>query len=184
LGLGSGFIEPLESTSIHLICSGVYNLLDHYPDMTFDPVNIAHYNAQMIEEFERVRDFIILHYCTSQRTDTDYWQRCRNIQLPDTLAQRMQMYAHTGRIFQQRHEVFVELSWFFVMHGMGLRPLSYDPLVDASDWQAVMKVMAGMRQKIAADVAAAPTHDSFFPEKPDPSIAPARGWVQRSRQAI
>jgi tryptophan halogenase len=131
-----------------------------------------------------VRDFIVLHYCTSQRTDTDYWQRCRHIQLPDSLAERMQMYSHTGRIFQKRHEVFVELSWFFVMHGMGLRPASYDPLADASDWQEVMKVMAGMRHRIAADVAAAPTHDSFFPEQPDTSIAPAHGWVQRQRQVV
>ena len=75
--------------------------------------------------------------------------------------------------------MFVELSWFFVMHGMGLRPQSYDPLVDASDWQEVIKVMQGMRQKVAADAAAAPTHDSFFPEKPE-ATAPARGWVQRA----
>ena len=76
-----------------------------------------------------------------------------------------EMYQRTGRIFQKRHEMFVELSWFFIMHGMGLRPQTYDPLVDASDWQAVIKVMQGMRQKVAADVAAAPTHDSFFPHE-------------------
>ena len=79
LGLGSGFIEPLESTSIHLMCSGVYALLDHFPDTTFDPVNIAHYNEHVIEEFERVREFIILHYCTSERTDTTYWQQRKEI---------------------------------------------------------------------------------------------------------
>jgi tryptophan halogenase len=178
LGLGSGFIEPLESTSIHLICSGVYALLDHFPDTTFDPVNIAHYNDQVIEEFERVRDFIILHYCTSERVDTPYWQEKRRIELPDSLVERMEMYKRTGRIFQKRHEMFVELSWFFVMHGMGLRPQSYDPLVDASDWQEVMKVMQGMRHKVAAEAAAAPTHDSFFPEQPA-ATASARGGVQR-----
>jgi tryptophan halogenase len=182
LGLASGFLEPLESTSIHLICSGVYALLDHFPDTTFDPVNIAHYNEQVIEEFERVRDFIILHYCTSERTDTPYWQRCRQIQLPDSLAERLEIYRRTGRIFQKRHEMFVELSWFFVMHGMGLTPQSYDPLVDASDWQEVIKVMQAMRQKVAAEVSATPTHDSFFPERPEASAA-ARGWVQR-RQVV
>jgi tryptophan halogenase len=181
LGLGSGFIEPLESTSIHLVCSGVYALLDHFPDATFDPVNIAHYNEQVIEEFERVRDFIVLHYCTTQRTDTPYWQERQQTELPGDLAERMELYKRTGRIFQKRHEMFVELSWFFVMHGMGLRPQSYDPLVDASDWQAVMHVMQSMKQKVAAEVAACPSHDSFFPNKPEDS-APVSGWVQR-RQA-
>ena len=182
LGLSSGFIEPLESTSIHLFCSGVYALLDHFPDMTFDPVNIAHYNETVIDEFERVRDFIVLHYCATTRTDTPYWQERQKIELPENLAERLEIYKRTGRIFHKRHEMFVELSWFFVMHGMGLRPRSYDPLVDTSDWQEVIKVMQGMRQKVAAEAAACPTHDSFFPEKPEES-APARGWVQR-RQAV
>ena len=176
LGLGSGFIEPLESTSIHLIISGVYALLDHFPDLSFDSVNTAHYNAQVIDEFDRVRDFIILHYCTTQRTDTEYWKRCQQIQLPENLAERIDIYKRTGRIFQKRHEVFVELSWFFVMEGMGLRPRIYDPLVDATDWEEVKRVMAAMRQKVAAEAASAPLHDSFFPEKPREDIAPAKGW--------
>jgi tryptophan 7-halogenase len=176
LGLGSGFLEPLESTSIHLICSGVYCLLDHFPDLSFDPVNTAHYNQQVIEEFERVRDFIVLHYCATQRTDTEYWRRCQQIALPDDLAERMDIYKRTGRIFQRRHELFVELSWFFIMHGMGLVPQSYDPLVDAADWEQVKQVMAGMRRRVAAEVAACPTHDSFFPDKPRRDIQAARGW--------
>ena len=176
LGLGSGFIEPLESTSIHLIISGVYAQLDHFPDATFDPVNIAHYNKQVIDEFERVRDFIILHYCTTQRIDTEYWRHCQNLPLPEDLAERIDIYKRTGRIFQKRHEVFVELSWFFVMEGMGLRPRIYDPLVDATNWEEAMRVMASLRKNVAAEAAAAPLHDSFYPATPRTDIAPARGW--------
>jgi tryptophan halogenase len=80
--------------------------------------------------------------------------------------------------------VFVELSWFFVMHGMGLVPQSYDPLVEASDWEKIKVVMQGMRQKVAAEVAAMPTHDSFFPDKPRGDIMPARGWTRVARQAV
>ncbi|MBB6092437.1 tryptophan halogenase [Povalibacter uvarum] len=179
LGLASGFIEPLESTSIHLVCSGMYALLDHFPDKQFDPANIEHYNRTVIDEYEKVRDFIILHYCTTERDDTEYWRRCRQIELPEDLRERIDLYKRTGRIFQRRHEVFVELSWFFVMHGMGLAPQSYDPLVDGSNWEEVKKVMAAMRRNIASQVDAAPTHDSFFPDKPRQS-APAPGWMRRS----
>jgi tryptophan halogenase len=175
LGLASGFIEPLESTSIHLAVSGVYCLLDHFPDLNFDPVNIAHYNEQLIDEYERVRDFIILHYCTTERTDTDYWRRCGAMKVPDSLSERIDMYRRTGRIFHRRHEVFTELSWFFVLDGMGIKPMSYDPLVDTTNFEQVKQVMAGLRQKIAADVAAAPLHDSFLSDKPR-NTAPAMGW--------
>jgi tryptophan halogenase len=182
LGLASGFIEPLESTSIHLAMSGVYCLLDHFPDLNFDPVNIAHYNEQLIDEYERVRDFIVLHYCTTQRTDTDYWLRCQRLTIPDSLAERTDMYERTGRIFHHRHEVFTELSWFFVMEGMGLRPRSYDPLADASNWAQVRQVMTSVQQKTTAEVAAAPLHDSFFPDKPR-DTTPAPGWKTASRHA-
>ena len=123
-----------------------------------------------------MRDFIVLHYCTTQRTDTEYWRRCQQIALPDDLRERIDIYRRTGRIFQRRHELFVELSWFFVMHGMGLVPQSYDPLVDTADWEQVKQVMAGMRRRVAAEVAACPTHDSFFPDKPRRDIQAARGW--------
>lgn len=176
LGLASGFIEPLESTSIHLAVSGVYCLLDHFPDLDFDPVNIAHYNEQLIDEYERVRDFIILHYCTTKRTDTEYWKRAQAVKIPDSLFERIDMYERTGRIFHHRHEVFTELSWFFVMDGMGIEPRSYDPLVDAMNWEQVKQVMAKLKEKSTHDLSKAPLHDSFFPDKPR-ETAPARGWT-------
>jgi tryptophan halogenase len=182
LGLASGFIEPLESTSIHLTISAIYSLLDHFPDLTFDPVNIDHYNAQLIDEYERVRDFIILHYCVTQRSDTDYWRRCQQLKIPDTLAERVEMYRRTGRIFHRRHEVFVELSWFFVMDGMDLRPANYDPLVEVADWEQVKLVMQGMRTRIAAEVDAAPSHDSFFTSVRD--VSPTRGWIPMTSASV
>jgi tryptophan 7-halogenase len=166
LGLASGFLEPLESTSIHLIVSGLYNLLDHFPQATFDPDNIADYNAQLIEEFERVRDFIILHYCGTQRTDSPLWRQCQNIALPDSLADRIALYRGTGRVFQKRFELFSDLSWFFVLDGMGYEPRDYDPLADVSDFDQVKRILSDVSRKIAADAAAAPTHDSFFRAKP------------------
>ncbi|MEP7242850.1 MAG: tryptophan halogenase family protein [Gammaproteobacteria bacterium] len=162
LGLASGFLEPLESTSIHLVVSGLYCLLDHFPDLSFDPANIAHYNAQIIEEFDRVRDFIVLHYCATERTDSPLWQYCRSMEIPDSLAGRLELYRRTGRVFQQRFELFTDLSWFFVLEGLGVRPRDYNPLVDTVDFEQVKRLMNDLRAKTSAAVAVAPPHDSFF----------------------
>ena len=166
LGLASGFLEPLESTSIQMIVNGMYNLLDHFPDKTFDPVNSAAYNAPLIEEFRHIRDFIVLHYCATERDDSPFWRHCKSMTLPDSLLARMELYRASGRVFQQRFELFTDLSWFFVLHGMGLKPRDYDPLVDAIDFEQVKNIMLQVRAKIAADAIAAPSHDSFFPQKP------------------
>jgi tryptophan halogenase len=162
LGLASGFLEPLESTSIHLVASGLYCLLDHFPDRSFDAANIAHYNQQIIEEFDRVRDFIVLHYCATERTDSPLWQYCRTMSIPDTLAERIELYRGTGRIFQRQHELFTDLSWFFILDGLGIQPRDYNPLVDNVDFAQVKSFMGQLSGKVAAAVAVAPSHDSFF----------------------
>jgi tryptophan halogenase len=162
LGLASGFLEPLESTSIHLIVSGLYSLIDHFPDMSFDPANIAHYNQQLMTEFDQVRDFIVLHYCATERSDSPLWNYCRTMPIPDSLAERMELYRSTGRIFQKRYELFSDLSWFFVMDGLGLAPRDYNPVVDTVDFEQVKRVMSEVQARVAATVAAAPSHDSFF----------------------
>jgi tryptophan halogenase len=162
LGFASGFLEPLVATDLHLTTSALFNLLDHFPDKQFDQANIASYNAHIGDEFERIRDFIILHYCISRRDDSPFWQQCAKLALPDTLAQRIEMYRASGRIIQQSPELFTDLDWFWVLEGMGVVPRDYDPLVDTVDFEQVKRLMLAITQKVSADVAAAPTHDSFF----------------------
>jgi tryptophan halogenase len=162
LGSASGFLEPLAATDLHHTTHAIFNLLDHFPDKQFDPANIASYNALISDEFERVRDFIILHYCLSRRDDSPFWQERKKLSLPDTLAQRIDMYRATGRVTQRGPELFSDLDWFWVFEGLGVTPRDYDPLVDTVDFEQVKRLMLAISQKISADAAAAPSHDSFF----------------------
>jgi tryptophan halogenase len=165
LGLASGFLEPLESTSIHLVASGVYKLLEHFPDRAFDPQNTASYNAETIDEVERIRDFIVLHYCLTQRDDAPLWRYCRSMPIPDSLAQRIELYRRTGRIRIKAGELFSDLSWFYIFDGMGVTPASYDPLMDVVRDEQLRGILARLAQSTAAAVAAAPLHDSYFPAR-------------------
>jgi tryptophan halogenase len=174
LGSASGFFEPLAASQLHLTTSALFNLLDHFPDKQFDGANIASYNAIVADEFERIRDFLILHYSLSARDDSPFWQQCRKVALPDTLAQRIEMYRATGRIIQQRPELFSDLDWFWIFEGAGVIPRDYDPLVDSVDFEQVKRVMTAVTQKIAADTAAAPSHDSFFAQAKSKLASAAR----------
>jgi tryptophan halogenase len=163
LGLASGFIEPLESTSIHLVMSGVYNLLEHFPDRDLDPANIAAYNAELIEEIERIRDFVVLHYCATQRDDTAFWDYCRTMPPPDSLTERIERYKATGRVRPRHGELFSDLSWFYVLDGLGVTPKSYDPLMDVVPSVQLREILGRLAQSTAEALRGAPTHDSHFP---------------------
>jgi tryptophan 7-halogenase len=170
LGLASGFLEPLESTSIHLIQSGLSRLMHFYPTMGFDQADIDAFNAQTDAEFEGVRDFIILHYHVNQREGSAFWRRCREAALPDKLRQRIALFEANGRIPRQGDELFGEPSWLQVMWGQGLRPRGWHPFADQlapSEIEDLMQqthrhaeqVVAGMVQQadfIAAHCAATP----------------------------
>ncbi len=162
IGPGAAVLDPLVAADLHLITNGVFNLLDHFPDTQFDPANIASYNTGLGEDFERIRDFTVLHYVTSRREDSAFWKQCAALTLPDTLAHRIDMYRATGRILQQLPELFGDLDWFWIFEGMGITPRDYDPLVDTTDFEQVKRLMLAISQKVSADVAAAPSHDSFF----------------------
>jgi tryptophan halogenase len=162
LGSAAGFLEPLAATDLHLTAHSIFSLLDHFPDRQFDPANIASYNALIGDEFERIRDFIILHYCVSRRDDSPFWQERQKLILPDTLAQRIDMYRATGRVTQRAPELFSDLDWFWIFEGLGVTPRDYDPLVDTMDFEQVKRLMLAISQKVSADAAAAPSHDSFF----------------------
>jgi tryptophan 7-halogenase len=162
LGLASGFLEPLESTSIHLVMSGMYNLLDHLPDLSFDQSNIDSYNAELIDEMESIRDFIVLHYCATQRSDTPLWLYCRSMELPNSLLRRIELYKGTGRIRPKPKELFTDLSWFYIFQGLGMHPLAYDPLVGGANFAQALEIMQTLRRQVAHDVGNAPAHDSYF----------------------
>jgi tryptophan halogenase len=162
LGLASGFLEPLESTSIHLVTSGLYHLLEHFPDKGFDQSNIDSYNDELIYENERIRDFIVLHYCLTQRDDTPLWRYCRSMAIPDTLKQRIELYSRTGRVRWRSGELFTDLSWFYIFEGLGVRPDSYDPMVDVVTVDKLSEILASMAGFTAAVANSAPTHDSYF----------------------
>ena len=129
LGLASGFLESLESTSIHLLMSGRYNLLDHFPDLSFEQSNIDSYNSELIDEMESIRDFIVLHYCLAQRSDTPLWCYCQSMKLPNNLLKRIELYRGTRRIRPKPRELFTDLSCLYILEGLGAQPASYDPLV-------------------------------------------------------
>lgn len=132
LGLASGFLEPLESTSIHLIQSGLLKFLASFPGKTWDPVLADDYNARINLDYERIRDFLILHYHANQR-DEPLWRQCRAMDIPDTLAQRLALYRSRGKLSLNPEEMFTATSWQAVLIGQGVTPRSYDPLVDLHD---------------------------------------------------
>jgi tryptophan 7-halogenase len=162
LGLASGFLEPLESTSIQLVMNGAFNLLDHFPDKSFAPSNIASYNRELSDEMDHIRDFIVLHYCATRRDDAPLWAYCRSMQLPDSLTQRIDHYKATGRVRVKPRELFTDLSWFYIFEGLGIRPDSYDPLADAVQPDQLRDLLATLARSTAAGAAAARTHDSYF----------------------
>jgi len=162
LGLASGFLEPLESTSIHLVTSGMYHLLEHFPDRDFDQSNIDSYNSELITECERVRDFIVLHYCKTQRDDTPLWRYCSSMEIPDSLRERIELYRHTGRIRPRAGELFTDLSWFYIFEGLGIRPESYDPLLDIVRKDKLEEILRSMALATTTAVRTSPSHDSFF----------------------
>ena len=129
-GLSSGFVEPLESTSIHLVQSGIAKLLALFPDQRFNPVERDEYNRQMQDVFEDVRDFIILHYKATRRDDSEFWNYCRTMEVPDSLATKLELWRAKGRIFRQGRELFGTASWVAVLLGQGIVPEEQEPAAE------------------------------------------------------
>jgi tryptophan halogenase len=136
--------------------------LEHFPDRSFAPATIASYNAELIHEMESIRDFIILHYCLTQREDTPLWSYCRSMPLPDSLTERIELYRRTGRVRPKAGELFTDMSWFYVFDGMGVKPERYDPLLDIVTGEQLRDLFGSLSQSIAALTQAAPSHDSYF----------------------
>lgn len=162
LGLSSGFLEPLESTSIHLVQNGIAKLLSLFPDKRFDPVAIAEYNRKVTFDYERIRDFIVLHYFANQRTDSPFWKQCREMTIPDTLQSKLDLFRSTGRIFREHEELFVEIGWFQILTGQNVVPDSYHPLADAITQEQLKEFLGNLKTIIGNAVAKLPAHDEYI----------------------
>lgn len=161
IGLASGFMEPLESTSIHFIQSSLSKLVTFFPSAGFDSVDIAEYNRQVQFEYERSRDFLVLHYLANER-DEPFWQACREVAIPDTLRDRIELFRSHGRVFREHEELFTESSWIQVLLGQGILPRSYHPLVDVLPPDKVARMVEGVRTVHAACAGAMPAHAEFI----------------------
>ena len=164
IGLASGFLEPLESTSIHLVQMGISHLLTFFPASGFDSAEVAQYNKVMQQEYEWVRDFIILHYKATERTDTPFWNYCRTMTVPPSLQHRMDLFKSHGRVFREGIELFAKVSWLQVMHGQRIRPASYHPLTDLLSEAEITAYLDEVAGVIAACTEVMPTHARFIAE--------------------
>lgn len=162
LGLSSGFMEPLESTSIHLVQNGIAKLLSLFPDKDFAPAAIAEYNRKVTFDYERIRDFIVLHYFANQRTDSPFWVRCREMAIPDTLREKLELFRATGRIFREHEELFVEIGWFQVLTGQNVVPASWHPMADAITDDELEAFFADFKTIVSATAAKLPSHEQYI----------------------
>jgi tryptophan halogenase len=162
LGLASGFIEPLESTSIHLMQSAVSRLLTMFPDKNFDPALSAEYNRQTRAEYERTRDFIVLHYKATERNDAPFWRQCAAMDIPPGLAHRIELFRNHGLIFREGEELFTEVGWLQVMIGQGITPHRHSPLADGLPPAQLGEFLANIRTLIDRTVAGMPGHADFI----------------------
>jgi tryptophan halogenase len=162
VGLSGGFLEPLESTSIYLIQSAIARLINLFPDSTFNPVTIERYNAQSAFEVERIRDFIILHFCATERDDSAFWNYCRTMELPEPLVETIRLFRDSGRFYRNAEEMFALTSWVEVMIGQRIIPRSWHPLVDQLSDAQLRELLESVRGVISTCVDAMPMHAQFI----------------------
>ncbi|MEW9799267.1 tryptophan halogenase family protein [Alteromonas sp. CYL-A6] len=161
LGLASGFLEPLESTSIHLIQQGIVRFLRMFPTNGVVQEDIDEFNRQADFDIEHIRDFIILHYHVTNRTDSVFWRHCRQMDVPASLRHRIDLFKKTGRVFREGSELFDD-SWQQVMIGQGLMPESYHPIVDTMSRNELEGLLTQIKQGIERTVDKLPPHQAYL----------------------
>lgn len=162
IGLSSGFLEPLESTSISLIQSGIAKLLTFFPDKSFNEYDIAEVNRLHNSELENVRDFLILHYKLTTRNDTEFWRQCQSMAIPETLIHKINLYESRGHIVMHENESFEQASWLTMYHAFNRKPLRYDPRVDNIDIEIIKQNLANMHDSLNSAANQAISHQQFI----------------------
>ena len=187
LGLAAGFMEPLESTSIHLVQSGLTRFLKVFPDKRFNPLTTAAYNRATEHEYELIRDFLVLHYKATQRDDTPFWRHCRDMVIPDSLAGKIDYFREYGHLLIESGDLFKEENWLQVLIGQGILPRAPAPLARNIDRQSLVTYMTDLRGSYARAAAALPSHEAYLARVMQAAAAASRsqasGAVTRSLDA-
>ena len=161
MGLASGFMEPLESTSIHMIQTAIERFLKFLPLGEINNADVNAYNAQTTFEYESIRDFLILHYHANQREEA-FWAECRDMPIPESLRDKLQLFSANGRLFRKADELFTESGWLQVMLGQGMEPLGYHPLAHQISGEELDGFLGSMRTLIEKQISAMPSHADFI----------------------
>ncbi len=162
LGLASGFLEPLESTAIHLVYKTLVYFIRYFPDRDFESHTEQAFNQKINLDYQEIRDFIILHYCTTQRDDTEFWRWCQNMPVPDSLREKIQLFRERGQIDHMPGEFFTSDSWCSILEGMNVRPKKYHPLMDAFDSQMLAKTLQETAQNVYQAIMQMPNHNDYI----------------------
>jgi len=162
IGLSGGFLEPLESTSIHLIQEGITALIELFPDSHFHQSDADEYNRRMDLNFDRVRDFLLLHYVATQRDDTEMWRYFRDMELPESLEEKIEAWKSRGYILRYEHGVFLPPSWVAVMAGQNLMPEKYDLRVDQMKLSNLKEKTDAIKKDSFTAVEKTPEHGAFL----------------------
>ena len=162
IGLSSGFIEPLESTGIHLFQRAIIHLLQLFPSQGINSTDVEEFNTQTQSEWLNIRDFIILHYHLTERADSKFWRYCRQMPIPESLQHRMDLFQQSGRVFKKAGELFGESSWIQVMLGQGLLPEQYHPIVDLMSDEELKSFLSTIKNNVQRKVESWPDHYDFI----------------------
>ena len=162
IGLSSGFLEPLESTSIYLIQQAITKLIALFPSDEIYAADVNRYNELMRSDYEHARDFVLLHYKASSRTDSEFWRYCRDMDVPPSLTKRIELYLACARVYRENNECFAEESWATVMSGQGMKAKTYHPLVDVLRDEEFFRFCSEIKNVIDRTVAAQPSHIHYL----------------------
>ena len=161
VGLSGGFMEPLESTSIHLIQRAILRLIRMMPMGEISERDVAEFNDQQYTDMLQVRDFLILHYKATERRDSPFWRQCADMEIPDSLTQKIELFRETGRVFRKNEELFAENSWVQVMLGQGIIPRAYHPIANKLSDEELENLLSSLRDSVTKTVAGLPDHRDY-----------------------
>jgi tryptophan halogenase len=164
LGLAQGFIEPLESTAIHLVSKSIAHFIRLFPTKNTNSALINQFNQNVRADYEEIRDFLVLHYCKTSRTDSEFWRWCKNMELPETLEQKLNLFKASGALNIKDEELFRPTSWYAVLEGLAVKPDNYNPTLNVWDVEKLKHILAQGQQGLKTITEQQPSHDQFINE--------------------